>query len=424
VEEREVTFDSTLSEQPAGRSLGFSIATADAPVCVSRRLQPVALLASLGPGLNAANDGTAIRFVFTGSGIKLLTDGAFSSDTFSDEGGSGARGMHLSLRPGVLAAGRRPLLTTTAWRYSFYNPEMNLLAESELTTTAGTPPAILYEYVWFNGHPVAQVDTPVASPVTHWTFTDHLGTPLIQTDSGGNTYWQAEYEPFGKVFTLRTGDQHQPLRLPGQEAEKLEPLNPGPNGATERSYNIFRWYRNGWGRYTQEDPLGIASGPNVYSYVGGNPITSSDSRGLSAAPQPAPVPVGAPPRPVLVPPPAPESCPVPRIMPAPPWWLRWGLVLALWNNTADAPGLGPAEAGNLLPFRPKPECTPCATPTPTPDPCSGRFEASLRFIQQNVFPDSAAFESYQLAREMLRRCRRGESVSFPGELRGLPPLPR
>jgi hypothetical protein len=88
---------------------------------------------------------------------------------------------------------------------------------------------------------VAQVD---AGTTTHWTFTDHLGTPTIQTDTSAAIYWRAEHEPYGKVFALRSADQHQPLRLPGQEAEQL---NLGPNGATERSYNIFRWYRPTWG---------------------------------------------------------------------------------------------------------------------------------------------------------------------------------
>ena len=187
-----------------------------------------------------------------------------------------SRGMHLSLKPSPLANGRQPLVSTTAWRYSFYTPEMNLLSETELRTTPGTP-QVLYEYIWFNGHPVAQVDAGI---VTHWTFTDHLGTPIIQTTSAGNVYWQAEYEPYGKVFALRTVDQHQPLRLPGQEAEQL---NLGPNGTTERSYNIFRWYRNGWGRYTQPEPIHpvLPEMPNVgFGYANGNPLSETDPLGL------------------------------------------------------------------------------------------------------------------------------------------------
>jgi RHS repeat-associated protein len=176
----------------------------------------------------------------SGSPTRLME----SPDTRPEEAfGDGAATASVGIRPqAVTAVGRR---------YSFYSPEMSLLAETEIKTSAGAP-AIQYEYIWFNGHPVAQVDP---GPTTHWTFTDHLGTPLIQTDASGTPYWRAEHEPYGRVFSLRTADQHQPLRLPGQEAEELNTSTDG-NGATERSYNIFRWYRSAWGRYTQPDPLG------------------------------------------------------------------------------------------------------------------------------------------------------------------------
>jgi len=96
-------------------------------------------------------------------------------------------------------------------RYYFYSPEQSLIAESGLATNGA--PAIGYEYIWFNGEPVAQIDVGVA---THWTFTDHIGAPIIQTDAAGNVYWRAEYEPFGAVYALRSSDQHQPLRYAGQ----------------------------------------------------------------------------------------------------------------------------------------------------------------------------------------------------------------
>ncbi len=187
---------------------------------------------------------------------------------------------------GVGPANREALLATTQVRYSFYTPEMNLLAETELKVGSGTP-AILYEYVWFGGQPVAQVD---AGTTTHWTFTDHLGTPLIQTAADASTFWRAEYEPYGRIFKLITTDQHQPLRLPGQEAEELNVSLDG-NGATERSYNIFRWYRSRWGRYTQADPVGLDSGAedsddpsslsvNLYAYALDDPIIAFDPLGL------------------------------------------------------------------------------------------------------------------------------------------------
>ncbi|MEO8429941.1 MAG: RHS repeat-associated core domain-containing protein [Acidobacteriota bacterium] len=153
-------------------------------------------------------------------------------------------------------------------RYFFYTPEMSLLAESALGTS-GTP-AIQYEYVWFGGEPVAQID---GGTTVHWTFADHLGTPWVQTDAAGVQYWRAEYEPYGRVFSLSTADQHQPLRLPGQEAEQL---NLGANGVSERSYNVFRWYRPSWGRYAEPDPLGLDAARR---------LSSVPANALSADPQ-------------------------------------------------------------------------------------------------------------------------------------------
>lgn len=49
-----------------------------------------------------------------------------------------------------------------------------------------------------------------------------------------------------------------------------------------RSYNIFRWYRSGWGRYTQADFIGLNGGTNLYSYVHDNPIVLIDRDGLKA----------------------------------------------------------------------------------------------------------------------------------------------
>jgi RHS repeat-associated protein len=156
-------------------------------------------------------------------------------------------------------------------RHSIYTPELNLMSESE-TSTSSTP-AVAYDYIWFAGKPVAQVD--LATNTTHWTFTDHLGTPILQTDATGTIDWRAEYEPFGALYTLRTGaTRHQPLRFPGQEADGL-------NG--EREYNIFRWYRAGWGRYTQGDPIGLKAGSNLYEYGSDNAIRNFDQRGLTCS---------------------------------------------------------------------------------------------------------------------------------------------
>jgi len=162
----------------------------------------------------------------------------------------------------------------SATRHYLYTPELNLLAE---TTESMAAPAVAHEYLWFGGAPIAQVD--VAANSVAYTFADHLGTPLLQTDAGGLVLWRAEHEPYGSIFSLRAGStRHQPLRLPGQEAEQFDSQT---NGLTERSYNIFRWYRGAWGRYSQSDPIGLRAGYNLFAYASSSPVTSSDSLGLA-----------------------------------------------------------------------------------------------------------------------------------------------
>lgn len=130
-------------------------------------------------------------------------------------------------------------------RHSRYTPELHLLTETNTSTT----PTLAHEYIWFADIPVAQYD--LATATTHWTFTDHLGTPILQTDATGTVDWRAEYEPYGQVFAYRAGaTRHQPLRFPGQEYDDATP---------QREYNIFRWYRAGWGRYMAVDPLELPS---------------------------------------------------------------------------------------------------------------------------------------------------------------------
>ena len=166
--------------------------------------------------------------------------------------------------------------TTSTWpqwrsfsTYRFYSPELHLLAFTNWME-AEAPPVLDKEIVWFGAEPVAQ-DSLTGSPV--YTFTDHLGAPVLQTDASAAVVWRAEYEPYGQVFTYRVGDawSSQILRLPGQE------LSGGDDNGDEH-YNIFRWYRGGWGRYTQADPLGLVG--KEFPYASDNPASNTDVLGL------------------------------------------------------------------------------------------------------------------------------------------------
>jgi hypothetical protein len=48
----------------------------------------------------------------------------------------------------------------------------------------------------------------------------------------------------------------------------------------EENYNVFRWYRAGWSRYTQPDPANLLSDPNLFAYGRDNSLVSTDRLGL------------------------------------------------------------------------------------------------------------------------------------------------
>ncbi len=52
--------------------------------------------------------------------------------------------------------------------------------------------------------------------------------------------------------------------------------------ATGTAYRRNRYYDPETGRFTQEDPIGLAGGLNLYGYANGDPVTFSDPFGLSA----------------------------------------------------------------------------------------------------------------------------------------------
>jgi RHS repeat-associated protein len=113
--------------------------------------------------------------------------------------------------------------------------------------------------------------TTNASGAAHYYFNDHLGAPVLQTDASGTVVWRVERDPYGERYATRVGaERHQTLGLPGQEYDP----------SSDRQYNIFRWYRPSWGRYTQPDPIDLNGGINLFAYVDARPTRGVDPLGL------------------------------------------------------------------------------------------------------------------------------------------------
>jgi len=123
------------------------------------------------------------------------------------------------------------------------------------------------DYVYLNGEPLAKIDAEGVS----YIHTDHLGTPVMMSDSSGAKVWEIEARPFGDGAAV-TGDGSLNLRFPGQYYDAESGLN----------YNYFRDYHPGIGRYVEADPIGIQKSLNhLYNYVQNNPANKKDPSGLA-----------------------------------------------------------------------------------------------------------------------------------------------
>uniref|UniRef100_UPI0018EA3B43 RHS repeat-associated core domain-containing protein n=1 Tax=Dyella sp. ASV21 TaxID=2795114 RepID=UPI0018EA3B43 len=101
---------------------------------------------------------------------------------------------------------------------------------------------------------------------------DHLGTPRAITNQSSSVIWQWPYQgnPFGEQQPTSVTGYVFNLRFPGQYNDAESGLN----------YNVNRYYESAIGGYDQPDPTGLAAGPSLYAYVGGNPLSYVDPLGL------------------------------------------------------------------------------------------------------------------------------------------------
>jgi RHS repeat-associated protein len=137
-----------------------------------------------------------------------------------------------------------------------------------------------------------------AGVVTYY-LADHLGSIAQTTSSAGAVTLTREYDPWGNLLQGSGGGGYA---YTGREWDS----------ETGLYYYRARYYDPKIGRFLREDPIGHASGPNLYQYVSNDPVLLVDPSGRQS----------------LVPPGHPSNVPVPKGCTAKPWRL-------LDKNTVD-----------------------------------------------------------------------------------------
>lgn len=165
------------------------------------------------------------------------------------------------------ALGQRTLKTNTN-ETVLYVYDLNGLLIAEYDASA----VLQKEYLYLGSEPLAQVDS---TGNLYYYLNDHLGTPQKLMNQSQAVVWSASYTPFGEAAVNEDVDGDSALvsnniRFPGQYYDSESGLH----------YNYFRYYDPATGRYITSDPIGLDGGINTYGYVGGNPISRTDPRGL------------------------------------------------------------------------------------------------------------------------------------------------
>jgi RHS repeat-associated protein len=139
--------------------------------------------------------------------------------------------------------------------------------------------------------------------MVRYTFAGGIDDALaLWKEDGSGTFglvphrsWRGLYEAGSSIGPRAVGAQ-----WPGQNRDaffaddaRVQPIEPtqwlggivdGKRDQSGLMYMRNRYYDPSTGRFTQEDPLGLAGGMNLYGFAGGDPVNFSDPFGLCANP--------------------------------------------------------------------------------------------------------------------------------------------
>jgi RHS repeat-associated protein len=179
------------------------------------------------------------------------------------------RGFLATARNSVTDCG--PLLTTATYSSDglLYHRQQKALFTGNIQAQT--------RIFYFAGRPMAQLDGPPVTGMLTYLTVDHLGTPILASTPAAVATWSGGFEPFGRDFTTPSAQSSKVfLRLPGQWDD---PAWDNSRLGSGLYYNLNRWYEPGTARYSQADPLALAS-EVPYVYARSNPLLYIDPLGL------------------------------------------------------------------------------------------------------------------------------------------------
>ncbi|MBD8528279.1 hypothetical protein IFO71_21245 [Pseudoxanthomonas sp. CAU 1598] len=151
---------------------------------------------------------------------------------------------------------------------------------------------LLFEQLWLADTPIAvirpsgstqggqSIPANGSAPAVdvYFVHPDHLDTPRALVNPNNQIVWRWESAPFGETAANSNptglGNFDYTLRFPGQQYDR----------ETGQHYNYFRDYEAGSGRYVQSDPIGLAGGSSIFSFVEAQPLARTDPWGLVSVP--------------------------------------------------------------------------------------------------------------------------------------------
>lgn len=134
----------------------------------------------------------------------------------------------------------------------------------------------LFLYADATSHePLARVDGAPGHERVFYFHTNLAGLPEQLTDERGMSVWHGNFQVWGnsrEEWHAPEQVSRQNLRFQGQYLDRETGLH----------YSMFRFYDPDIGRFTQQDPVGLLGGVNLYQYSP-NPVTWIDPLGLSCS---------------------------------------------------------------------------------------------------------------------------------------------